>query len=97
MLTKMLTAETTMIRLVSVSSISLLCLGGGVIGLLLGHGLVAVASPIIEFRSGILVNPLSFEPLELVLFPVLLVVGSLIGFLPGLAAYRTDVAAALSD
>lgn len=76
---------------------ALLCLGGGVIGLLLGHGLVAVASPVIEFRSGILVNPLSFEPLELVLFPVLLVVGSLIGFLPGLAAYRTDVAAALSD
>ncbi len=76
---------------------ALLCLGGGVIGLLLGHGLVAVASPVIEARSGILVNPLSFEPLELVLFPVLLVVGSLIGFLPGLAAYRTDVAAALSE
>ncbi|TXT20526.1 MAG: hypothetical protein FD138_4206 [Planctomycetota bacterium] len=76
---------------------ALLCLGGGVIGLLLGHGLVAVASPIIEARSGILVNPLAFEPLELVLFPVLLVVGSLIGFLPGLAAYRTDVAAALSE
>lgn len=76
---------------------ALLCLGGGAIGLLLGHGLVAVASPIIESRSGILVNPLSFEPLELVLFPVLLVVGSLIGFLPGLAAYRTDVAAALSE
>lgn len=67
------------------------------IGLLLGHGIVAVASPIIESRSGILVNPLSFEPLELVLFPVLLVLGSLIGFLPGLAAYRTDVAAALSE
>lgn len=76
---------------------ALLCLGGGTIGLLLGHGLVAIASPIIEARSGILVNPLAFEPLELVLFPVLLVVGSLIGFLPGLAAYRTDVAAALSE
>ncbi len=76
---------------------ALLCLGGGVIGLLLGHGLVAIASPIIEARSGILVNPLSFDPLELVLFPVLLVLGSLIGFLPGLAAYRTDVAAALSE
>ena len=76
---------------------ALLCLGGGLIGLLLGHGLVAVASPIIEARSGILVNPLSFEPLELVLFPILLAIGSLIGFLPGLAAYRTDVAAALSE
>jgi putative ABC transport system permease protein len=76
---------------------ALLCLGGGVIGLLLGHGLVAIASPIIEARSGILVSPLAFEPLELVLFPILLVIGSLIGFLPGVAAYRTDVAAALSD
>jgi putative ABC transport system permease protein len=76
---------------------ALLCLGGGAIGLLLGHGLVALASPIIESRSGILINPLSFEPMELILFPVLLVVGSLIGFLPGLAAYRTDVAAALSE
>ena len=76
---------------------ALLCLGGGLIGLVLGHGLVAAASPIIESRSGILVNPLSFEPLELVLFPVLLAIGSLIGFLPGLAAYRTDVAAALSE
>lgn len=76
---------------------ALLCLGGGLIGLLLGHGLVFVASPIIEARSGILVNPLAFEPLELVIFPILLLVGSLIGFLPGLAAYRTDVAAALSE
>ena len=76
---------------------ALLCLGGGAIGLLLGHGLVAMASPIIESRSGMLINPLSFEPMELILFPVLLVVGSLIGFLPGLAAYRTDVAAALSE
>ena len=76
---------------------ALLCLGGGVIGLLLGHGLIAVASPMIEARSGILVSPLSFDPMELVLFPVLLVLGSLIGFLPGVAAYRTDVAAALSE
>jgi putative ABC transport system permease protein len=76
---------------------ALLCLGGGVLGLLLGHGMVAIASPIIEARSGILVSPWSFEPMELILFPVLLLLGSLIGFLPGLAAYRTDVAAALSE
>lgn len=74
---------------------ALLCLGGGVIGLLLGHGLVAIASPIIESKSGILVNPFAFEPMELVLFPILLVLGSLIGFLPGMSAYRTDVADAL--
>jgi putative ABC transport system permease protein len=76
---------------------ALLCLGGGTLGLLLGHGIVAIASPIIEAKSGILVSPWSFEPKELILFPVLLLLGSLIGFLPGLAAYRTDVAAALSE
>ncbi|MFM9959819.1 MAG: ABC transporter permease [Planctomycetaceae bacterium] len=87
--------ETVFIIILAESA--LLCLAGGAIGLLLGHGLVAAASPIIESRSGILINPLSFEPMELILFPVLLVVGSLIGFLPGLAAYRTDVAAALTE
>jgi putative ABC transport system permease protein len=76
---------------------TLLCLGGGLLGLLLGHGLVIVASPIIEARSGIIVNPFAFDPWELVLFPILLVIGSLIGILPGLTAYRTDVAAALSE
>lgn len=76
---------------------ALLCVVGGVIGLLLGHGLVAIASPIIERRADILVSPLAFEPLEFVLFPILILIGSLIGFLPGMAAYRTDVASALSE
>lgn len=75
----------------------MLCVGGGVLGLLLGHGLVYVAAPIVEARSGVLVNPLAFEPLEFVLFPVLLVLASLIGFLPGLTAYRTDVARTLAE
>jgi len=74
----------------------MLCLGGGLLGLLLGHGLVFIAAPIVEVRTGLLVNPMTFDPYELVLFPVLLLLGSLVGLLPGLTAYRTDVADALN-
>jgi putative ABC transport system permease protein len=73
----------------------LLCLAGGVLGILLGHGLIYLGDPIIEYRAGILVDPLTVNVWELVLFPVLLVLAALIGFLPGMTAYRTDVADAL--
>jgi putative ABC transport system permease protein len=75
----------------------ILCLGGGLLGLLLGHGLVFAAAPIIEVRAGVIVNPLAFESAELVLFPVLLLMAILIGILPGMTAYQTDVAESLSS
>jgi putative ABC transport system permease protein len=75
----------------------LLCVGGGILGVLLGHGLVFAAAPIVEARSGLLIDPMKFDPLELTLIPVLLVLASLVGFLPGLTAYRTDVAEGLSS
>jgi putative ABC transport system permease protein len=75
----------------------LLCLGGGLLGLLLGHGLVFVAAPFIEAEAGLILNPWLFEPAELILFPVLIVMATLVGFLPGMTAYRTDVAESLTD
>ena len=75
----------------------LLCVGGGILGLLLGHGLVIAATPIVESRAGIIMNPFRFDPWELVLFPGLMVMATLVGLLPGLTAYRTDVAESLSD
>lgn len=75
----------------------LLFLGGGFLGLLLGHGLVVVATPIVEARAGIIMDPLQFDMLELVLFPGLMAMAAVAGFLPGLTAYRTDVADSLSD
>lgn len=75
----------------------LLCVGGGLIGLLLGHCAVFIATPYIESSAGILVDPWKFESLELVLFPILMVMGTLVGILPGVSAYRTDVAESLSD
>jgi putative ABC transport system permease protein len=44
-----------------------------------------------------LVNPFAFEQIEFVLLPALIALASLIGIVPGLSAYRTDVARALAD
>ena len=72
-----------------------LCTAGGLCGLLLGHGLVFAAAPYIESQTGLLIDRFSFEPSELVLFPALAILASLVGFIPGLTAYRTDVADSL--
>lgn len=75
----------------------LLCFTGGLLGLALGHGLVFLAAPIVEARTGFLLNPYAFEPIELVLLPALIILASLVGFIPGMTAYRTDVAKTLSE
>lgn len=75
----------------------ILCVGGGLLGLLLGHGMVFVAAPMVEVHTGLIVNPLAFELSELVLFPALLFMSIFVGFLPGMTAYKTDVAEALSN
>ncbi|MEO1996892.1 MAG: ABC transporter permease, partial [Planctomycetaceae bacterium] len=72
-----------------------LCIAGGLLGLLLGHGLVFATAPYIESQTGLLIDRFSFEPIELYLFPALAILASLVGFIPGLTAYRTDVADAL--
>jgi len=84
----------TVLSIILVES-ALLCLLGGVGGILLGHGLVFVASPIIEAKSGLLIDPVAFDPLELIVLPGLILMAVLIGLIPGLTAYRTDVAESL--
>ncbi len=77
---------------------TLLCLAGGLLGLLGGHLVVFIAAPIIYARSqGLMINPFAFEPVELLVIPAMIVVAVLVGFLPGLTAYRTDVAESLSQ
>lgn len=75
----------------------LLCFGGGILGILMGHGLVFAATPMIAAKTGLLIEPFAFEPLEFVLLPALIVMATLVGFAPGMTAYRTDVAEALGD
>lgn len=88
-------ARRTTVMGVILAESTLLCLLGGALGLLLGHGLVFIVAPILLDRTGILINPLAFEATELLVFPILLGLGILVGLLPGLTAYRTDVASAL--
>ena len=75
----------------------LLCVGGGLLGLALGHGLVFAAAPYVEAEASLVMDPWKFETIELVLIPVLIGLASLVGFIPGMTAYRTDVARALAE
>jgi putative ABC transport system permease protein len=75
----------------------LLCLGGGLLGLLLGHGMVFVAGPIVEARSDVLIDPWFFEKQEMLILPGLLILAIVVGLVPGITAYRSDVARGLSD
>jgi putative ABC transport system permease protein len=74
----------------------LLSLGGGLIGMLLGHGVIGLASSYVVERTGIALSLFEFDWQELVLIPALVLLASLVGFLPAVAAYRTDVAKALA-
>lgn len=73
-----------------------LCVGGGVVGWLVGHGLAIAAAPTVIERTGLLLDPWTLDPMELILFPVLLGLAAIVGFLPAMTAYRTDVADALA-
>ncbi len=75
----------------------LLCFGGGLIGVLFGHGLVFLGAPIVEAKTGLAVDPLTFHTAEFYLLPALLLLASLVGFVPALTAYRTDVSRALVE
>jgi putative ABC transport system permease protein len=74
----------------------LLSLGGGVAGLLLGHVLMGLISPLITAETGVPIGFFQFHWSEPALVPGLIAFATLVGFLPSTTAYRTDVAKALS-
>ncbi len=88
-------ASRTSIFTIILAEASVLCLGGGLAGWLFGHGLTITLSPWISAETGLLLNRWAFDPIEFVIFPVLLGLGALVGFLPAMAAYRTNVAEAI--
>lgn len=73
----------------------LLSLMGGAVGLLLGHGATWLCSPWIADWTGVVVGLLQFQWMELILVPGLVGLASAVGYLPAMAAYRTDVAKSL--
>ncbi len=74
----------------------LLALGGGAVGVLLGHGLVGLLGPAIQEQVGVTIDALRLQWVELSLVPGLLLLAVVIGYLPAVMAYRTDVARSLS-
>ncbi len=86
--------RTTIMVVVLLESI-LLALGGGVAGLVLGHGLTGVLAPLIADQTGVSVNPAQFQLSELILIPGLIALAAAVGYLPAVVAYRTDVAQSL--
>lgn len=74
----------------------LLSLIGGVAGILLGHALLGIASPYVEARTGVSLGLFEFDKQEMILIPALVALASIVGFLPAVSAYRTDVAKALA-
>ena len=87
-------SRTAVMSIILVESI-LLALLGGAMGVLLGHTILALAAPSIEAHAGITLHFWQFSWQEALLIPGLVAFASLVGFLPALTAYRTDVARSL--
>lgn len=73
----------------------LLSLLGGLAGVLLGHLVLAALAPTVESMTGVILKFWEFHWQEALLIPGLVAFASLVGFLPALTAYRTDVAKTL--
>ena len=88
--------RTTVMSIILLESI-LLSLGGGFLGLVLGHGLIGLLAPTIMEHTGVVVHALQFQAAELILIPGLVFMASIVGYLPAVIAYRTEVAESLSE
>lgn len=66
-------------------------------GWLTGHLLAVAFAPEVSTRTGLLLNGWMIHPYEFFLFPVLLLLAALVGFIPAMTAYRTNVADALNQ
>ena len=59
--------------------------------MLIGHVVLAAAGPLVEARAGVALHFWQFSWKEALLVPGLVIFASLVGFMPALTAYRTDV------
>ena len=75
----------------------LLTLGGGALGALIGHLAIGGLAPFIMSYANVMVRPWDFQWVELILIPCLIALASIVGYLPAVVAYRTDVAQALQS
>ena len=69
---------------------------GGALGIAAGHLVVAAIAGLVERSAGFRPSALVFLPEELLAYVLVIAAGALGGLLPGLEAYRTDVASNLA-
>ena len=89
-------ADRSKILLIILCESVLLCFLGGVVGMLLGHGMVFVAAPLIESRADMIIEPWSYDFNEIYIIPGMIALAIVVGFIPAMTAYRTNVSEHLS-
>lgn len=70
---------------------------GALIGLILGHEALSLASPLIESATGFPIAAWDFYSFESILFAGVLLVGLVTGIGPAISAYKTNVASGLAS
>jgi putative ABC transport system permease protein len=88
--------RSTVMSIVLLESI-LLSVAGGIGGILLGHALIGVLNPLIVAQTGVEIEFWRISMEEFIIIPILIVLAALVGYLPAVSAYRTDVGKALSE
>ena len=74
----------------------LIAIIGGLLGWLLAHFAILMASPYIESRTGVRPGMFSMSYYEFYILPLVLILALIAGLLPAMSAYRTDVGSNLS-
>jgi putative ABC transport system permease protein len=85
-------ARRTTILAIILMEATTLCMIGGIAGVLAGHLLAEAAGRVLGAQAGVPLTGLAFHPLEGAVIGGLMVLGVLVGLLPALKAYRSDIA-----
>jgi putative ABC transport system permease protein len=87
--------RTTILSIILMEATSL-CLIGGIAGLVAGHALAEAAGRALRSQAGVSISGWAFHPLEIAVIGGLLVLGVLVGLLPAMKAYRSDISTGLN-
>lgn len=89
-------ARRTTILAVILMEATTLCLLGGIAGVVLGHVLAEAAGRVLGAQAGVTVTGWDFHPMEAAVIGGLMILGVLVGLLPALKAYRSDISRGLN-
>jgi len=68
-----------------------ICVLGGVLGIVLGHGIVAIGAHFIQIETGVDLTATHVSTADLLLLPCVAVLGVMTGLIPAIQAYRLGV------